>query len=123
MMKQIVVLVFVASLLGCAKKQPSQQAGVVTRVGFLAEEVMQHPIVAGGLEEKQEQFYFDIGEKPKSMNQIIVVYPVGMKIPTAIGRKIELTGTIESISFKGGKVGNAGYSNDVLTLQGWKYMK
>lgn len=121
-MKQIAILGFAMFLAGCVTDQPTPQADVVTRVGFLAEQVMQHPIVAGGLEKKQDQFYFDIGDKPGSMNQIIVVYPVGMKIPTEIGRKVELTGTIESISFKGGKVGNSGYSNDILTLQSWRYL-
>ena len=45
-----------------------------------------------------------------------------MKIPTELGRKIELTGTLESISFTGGKVGESRYSNDILTLHNWRYL-
>lgn len=96
---------------------------VVTRVGYLAEDVMQHPLMAApsldGSEEEAE-FYFDIGEKPRSMRQIIVVHPAKMRIPTERGRKIELKGTADRISFTGSKVGKAGYENEVFHLQSWK---
>lgn len=97
---------------------------VVTRVGFLAVDILQHPIMAtpsidGSVEEAE--FYFDVGDKPDPGRQIIVVHPKTMRIPTEQGRKIELKGTADRISFKGGKVGNAGYENEVFHLQSWKY--
>ena len=114
-MKQIFILFLAASLLGCQ----TEQSDVVTRVGFLAEQIMQHPILPSG---QQDQFYFDVGDEPGSMNQIIVIYPAGMEIPTETGRRVELTGIIESISFTDGKVGDAGYSNEALTLHKWRYL-
>jgi len=97
---------------------------VVTRTGHLAVDVMQHPIMASpsidGSDEEAE-FYFDVGDKPGSGNQIIVVHPKEVNIPTEQGRKIELKGTAARISFKGGKVGNAGYENEVFHLQSWRY--
>jgi hypothetical protein len=99
---------------------------VVSRIGFLSEQVSQHPIVAtpsiDGTEQKA-QFYFDVGEKPGTMNQIIVVYPVTIKIPTEQGRKIELTGQADRISITGGKVGTSRYENEVFRLQSWKYVE
>ena len=96
---------------------------VVIRVGYLAEDVMQHPIVAGPpIEKGGGQFYFDIGDKPRSMKQIIVVYADKMKIPTERRRKIELKGTADHISFTGGKVRNSGYENEVFQLQSWRYV-
>ena len=122
-MKRIATVLLAATLAGCATENLKPQADVVARVGFLAEQVMQHPIVTIALPgEEQDQFYFDLGDKPGSVKQIIVVYPLGMKIPTELGRKIELTGTLESISFTGGKVGESVYSNDILTLHNWRYL-
>jgi hypothetical protein len=99
-------------------------SNVVTRVGFLSEEVMQHPILAhpslNG--EEESQFYFDIGDKPNSMRQIIVVHPAGTNVPTERGRKIELKGTSDRISFSGGKVGRSTYENEVFHLQSWRYL-
>lgn len=57
------------------------------------------------------------------MNQIIVVYPAKMKIPTEQGRKIGLTGTTDRISITGGKVGKSRYENEVFRLQSWKYVE
>lgn len=102
------------------------ETNVVIRIGFLSEQVSQHPIVAAPSidgTEKEAQFYFDIGEKPGTMNQIIVVYPVKTKIPTEQGRKIELKGTADRISITGGKVGNSRYENEVFHLQSWKYVE
>jgi hypothetical protein len=98
---------------------------VVVRIGFLAEDVMQHPIIAEPSlgSEEQKQFNFDVGQKSDSMRQIIVVYPSKMKIPTEKGRKIELKGTADHISFKGGKGGKTGYENEVFNLQLWKYLE
>jgi hypothetical protein len=123
MMKYIMILMLAAVIAGCTTDKSAMPPDSIHRIGFLAKDIMQHPIVAGGLEEKQDQFYFDLEDGPWEKGQIIVVYPVGMKIPTETGRRIKLTGSIEHISFKGGKVGNAGYSNDVFTLQSWKYLK
>jgi|GEM_PF-3167836 len=96
---------------------------VVSRIGFLSEQVSQHPIVPSiDGTEQEAQFYFDVGEKPGTMNQIIVVYPVTMKIPTEQGRKIELTGQADRISITGGKVGNSRYENEVFRLQSWKFV-
>jgi hypothetical protein len=99
---------------------------IVTRTGYLAMDVMQHPLMAAqsidGREEEGE-FYFDVGDKHGSGNQIIVVHPKKMKIPTEQGRKIELKGTADKISFQGGKVGNAGYENEVFHVQSWKYLE
>lgn len=99
---------------------------VVTRTGFLAVDVLQHPIMAtpsiDGSEEEAE-FYFDVGDTSDPGRQIIVVHPKSMKIPTERGRKIELKGTADRIAFKGGKVGNAGYGNELFHLHSWKYLE
>lgn len=123
MIKYIKILVLAAVITGCTTDKSTMPPDSVIRIGFLAEEITQHPIVASGIEERQDQFYFDLEDGPWEKGQIIVVYPVGMKIPTETGRRVKLTGSVEHISFKGGKVGNAGYSNDVFTLQSWKYMR
>lgn len=119
-MKQIIIF-FMAVMTGCTSHPPATQTDIVTRVGFLAELIMQHPIVVSSTHEKQ--FYFDLGERPRSMHQIIVIYPIGMEIPTDSSRQIELTGTIRHISLKGGKVGDGRYSNDILTLKSWQYLE
>ena len=123
MTKYIMLLVLSAVLAGCTTWKSAMPSDSIIRIGFLAEEIMQHPIVAGGLDEEQDQFYFDLEDGPWEKGQIIVVYPMGMKIPTEVGRRIKLIGTIEHISFTGGKVGDARYSNDVFTLQKWQYLK
>ena len=99
-------------------------SNVVVRVGFLAKEVTQHPILAepSWNGEGESQFYFDAGERPVS-TQIIVVHPAKMKIPTDRGRKIELKGTADRISFTGGKVGESRYENEVFHLQSWRYLE
>jgi hypothetical protein len=117
------VFMLSAVVAGCTTTKSEMPSDSIIRIGFLAEEVMQHPIVAGGLAEKPDQFYFDLEDGPWERGQIIVVYPMEMKIPTEVGRRIKLIGSVEHISFKGGKVGDAGYSNDVFTLQSWKYLK
>jgi hypothetical protein len=91
----------------------------VTRVGYLPEFVGQHPIMAPIT---HDQFYFDIGEKPGSFNQIIVVYPKDMKIPTEEGRKIELKGLESSFSLGGKRGTKEGYGNRLLHLRSWKYV-
>lgn len=99
---------------------------VAIRIGFLSEQVSQHPIVAAPSidgTEQEAQFYFDVGEKPGTMNQIVVVYPVSMKIPTEQGHKIELTGKADRISITGGKVGNSRYENEAFRLHSWKYVE
>ena len=99
---------------------------VVTRVGYLAEDIMQHPVMTVPSidgSKGEAQFYFDIGEKPMQTHQIIVVHPLKLNIPTERGRKIELKGTVDRISFKGGKAGNTGYENEVFHLQSWRYLR
>ena len=104
---------------------------VVTRIGFLAEEVGQHPIIGPSafLEESSkvivkeiEQFYFNVGNKPNANRQIIVTYPPDMKIPNILGRKIELRGTLDSIDLGGEPGTKASYGNEVLQLESWKYL-
>ncbi len=109
---------------GFASASPQDETNLVTRVGFLAEDVLQHPIVPGSLfEPEQSQFYFDVGAQSNVMQQIIVTYAVGTKIPSEHGRKIELTG-ISSIFTVGGKPHTKGeYSNEVISLRKWKYLK
>ena len=105
------------------KETPAPGDGV-TRVGFLAEMQLQHPIVSGGgPESTTDQFYFDLGDEPRSMNQIIVVHPVAIEPPRERGRKIELSGSVEEFSFEGGGVGKMGYRNEVLTLRSWRYLE
>ena len=123
MTKYIMVFMLAAVIAGCTTDKSAMPSDSIIRIGFLAEEVMQHPIIAGDLEDEQDQFYFDLEDGPWEKGQIIVVYPVGMKIPTKTGQRIKLTGSVEHISFEGGKVGNARYSNEVFTLQSWKYLK
>jgi hypothetical protein len=99
---------------------------LVTRVGFLSDFVMQHPVLSGPSiedEDSSRQFYFDLGEKPNSMNQIIVVHPTKMSVPTDKKMKIELKGTSDQISFSGGKVGESTYRNEVFQLHSWKYLE
>jgi hypothetical protein len=91
-----------------------------TRVGYLPEFVGQHPIMAPM--STHDQFYFDIGEKPGSFNQIIVAYPKDMKIPTEEGRKIELKGLESSFSLGGKRGTKEGYGNRLLHLRSWKYV-
>lgn len=91
-----------------------------TRVGYLPEFVGQHPIEARPGTE--DQFYFDIGEKPRSNIQIIVTHPADMKIPTEHGRKIELKGIAESFSLGGEPGTKSGYGNTNLRLRSWKYV-
>ena len=92
----------------------------VTRVGYLPEFVLQHPIMAPM--STHDQFYFDIGEKPGSFNQIIVVYPKDMKILPEEGRKIELKGLESSFSLGGKRGTKEGYGNRLLDLRSWKYV-
>jgi len=113
------------------KPNGKEEKKVVARIGFLAEEVGQHPVIgpsafldeSGKVIVKEiKQFYFNVGEKRGSNRQIIVTYPPDMKIPTIPGRKIELRGTLDSIDL-GGEPGTKGsYGNDVLRLQSWKYL-
>jgi hypothetical protein len=136
-MKQVITLIVMSIVMSASvmaepltKLDPKTKTyfvgtNVVIRIGFLAEEVSQHPIVvAPSIDgtEQEAQFYFDVGEKPGTMNQIIVVYPVKMKIPTERGRKIELKGTADRISLTGGKVGTSRYENEVFHLQSWQYL-
>jgi hypothetical protein len=123
-MKRITIVLFAALLAGCVTNRPTSQDNVVTRIGFLAEEIMQHPNIAIEISQAvSEQFYLDLGNKPRSIKQIIVVYPVGMKIPSEIQRKIELKGTVRTVVF-GGKPGSkSSYKNEVLSLHSWKYLK
>jgi len=113
------------------KPNGKEKKKVVARIGFLAEEVGQHPVIgpsafldeSGKVIVKEiKQFYFNVGEKRGSNRQIIVTYPPDMKVPTIPGRKIELRGTLDSIDL-GGEPGTKGsYGNDVLRLQSWKYL-
>ena len=111
-------------LAGCTTEAPDPQSEVVTRIGNIPEDVMQHPIVAESLSgEKQDQFYFDVDDRLNPVRQIIVVYPDGMAIPSEPGRKIELKGTISTFAV-GGETGTRGeYKNEVLNLHNWKYLK
>ncbi len=131
-MKRIAIILLAALLTGCATDQPDKKNHTVTRIGFLAESVMQHPISLPSLVETQsgkitirqlEQFYFDIGERANPAYQIVVTYRPGMKIPSERGRKIELTGTVSTIDV-GGPPGTKGeYKNEALTLHSWKYLE
>ena len=96
---------------------------ITTRIGFLADNVMQHPLMFEPLTGKrQPQFYFDVGDNSNSMNQIIVTYPDGMAIPTEHGKKIELKGTGTTISLGGKPKTKGSYSNGVLALESWRYV-
>lgn len=117
--KKIFLLVILAFLIGCVTKKTDDN-NVVTRVGFLSTQIMQHPIVSSPMN-KQKQFYFDIGEKPNSQKQIIIVYKEGMEIPRERGKKIELKGIESNISL-GGKTGKNTYKNKKITLKSWKYL-
>ena len=111
-------------LAGCTTETPESQNEVVTRIGNLPEDVMQHPIVAESLSgEKQDQFYFDVDDRKNPVRQIIVVYPDGMAIPTESGRKIKLKGTVSTFAV-GGVPGTRGeYTNEVLDLRNWEYLE
>ena len=102
---------------------------LVTRIGFLAEALGQHIGPSAFLDdtgkvivEEIEQFYFNVGERRGSSHQIIITHPPKMKIPAIPGRKVELIGTLDSISL-GGEEGTKGsYGNEVLRLKSWKYL-
>ena len=127
------MLALVACLTGCTSTpKPEVEGNLVTRVGFLAESVLQHPVIlfsppvedhSGKIRvEKVEQFYFDLGQTPKSMRQIVVTYRPGSSVPAERCRKIELKGT-STIHSVGGKPGTKGeYKNEVLHLYSWKYL-
>jgi len=86
---------------------------------------MQHPLDVAfdsRMMKPMSQFYFDVGDKTGTMNQIIVTYPDGMAIPTEHGRKIELKGTATAISLGGKPKTKGSYSNEVLALESWRYL-
>jgi len=103
-----------------------EKENVVIRTGFLPEFVMQHPsgVVFDPVKLKpMKEFYFDVGDDPRSMRQIIVAYPDGMKTPSEHGRKIVLRGTVSTIKLGGEPRTKGAYSNEVLTLKSWEYSK
>ncbi len=120
-MKNVIIFAFMTFILGCSSTKTKQEDGIVILVGYIPNFVMQHPIVTDGFN-NQDQFYFDVDEKQNSTGQIIVVYDIRTEIPKEKRRKIEITGTLRSISFSGGKVGKSTYSNNILTLKNWKYL-
>lgn len=83
---------------------------------------MQQPIVAFPDEDKRDQFYFNVGDKPQADSQIIVTYPVGMRIPTKLKRRIELLGSVRILDLGGDPRTKQGYKNEVLSLHSWKYI-
>jgi len=124
MKNKIFTALLAVFLTGCAAEQPEPQNVVVTRIGNLSEDILQHPIVAEpSFVKNRDQFYFDVDDSLTPMRQIIVVYPVGMAIPTERGRKIKLKGTVSTFGV-GGELGSKGeYKNEVFNLRNWKYMK
>ena len=119
----IAVVALLLFFVGCMDQAPLV-GEPITRVGFLAEMELQHPIISGGvLKTSTGQFYFDLGDEPGSMNQIIVLYSVKMAVPTERGRRIELSGSVEELSFEGGREGKMSYRNEVLTLRSWRYLE
>jgi len=124
MKNKIFTAMLAVFLAGCTIEQPDPQNEVVTRIGILPEDVMQHPIVTEPLfGENLDQFYFDVDDSLNPMRQIIVVYPVGMTIPTERGRKIKLKGTVSTFAVGGGTGSKGEYKNEVLNLHNWKYSK
>lgn len=123
-MSRFFVLLFAAAVVACtAPQQAMAGPEAVRRVGFLAREAVQHPVVPGDLDKPQGQFYFDLGDKPgASKGQIVVVHPAGMKVPGKFNRKIELRGTVGHFSLNGRKRTKGEYSNEVLTLRSWRYL-
>lgn len=118
-MRTLLLVLLLVSVTGLFAEPKAEET---KRVGYLAEQIQQHPIVTSPLA-KQKQFYFDVGEKPGSGKQIIVVYPEKMNIPTEKGRQLELSGTVQEISL-GGKPGTKrSYKNEVLTLKRWRYLE
>ena len=100
------------------ERVPEKAITTVTLRGYLPSFEMQHPIIY------DNQLYFDeYNEKGNMVSQNIVVYDDGLTPPSDRGRPIELKGTPEKVSL-GGKPGTKGsYSNTILKVRSWKYLK
>lgn len=116
---------------GPAKKPKAAQA---TWTGYLASPkapksagprfAMQHPIVTGPPmpgQPRRRQVYFNVLKKGKFAFQAILLWAPGIKTPTALQRKLEITGTSRRIS-AGGKVGKRSYRGTVIRATAWKYV-
>jgi len=109
--------------LGCAATPEAPRAEQVTRTGYLARDVLQHPVQFDPeTGRREDQFYFDLGAAPKSMRQIIVVNRSGTPPPKESGRKIELTGVVERIECRAKGPPDSRYENEVLYLRSWRYV-
>lgn len=120
----LAIFIFAFVLVGCngesnksADKTANKKEAAGVRVGTLAKEVMQHPLIAPpGF----SQFYFDI---KGTSRQIIVVFKEGMQIPTDPGKTVKLKGKIGRVSLGGKRGTPQSYSNETLTLESWQYTK
>ena len=100
------------------ERAPEEEKGKMTLRGYLPTFEMQHPLIY------DNQTYFDRYDKDGNMvGQNIVVYENGLTPPSDKSRPIELRGKPEKVSL-GGRPGTRGsYSNTILKVKSWEYLK
>ena len=114
-MTRLLLLASLLLLQSCISQKPS--ATQTMRVGYLASEVMEHPVIS------DRDDYLDLyDQQGEWRKQIIIVFADALAAPTDRNRPIELKGTLDHIDL-GGEPGTRGaYANDVLYVDTWRYL-
>jgi hypothetical protein len=105
------------------EKNKHENLNLVTRVGFLPTQEDQHPLIVGSVFREGQQGYLDLFEGGKRTKQIIVVYPVKMKMPEEKNHQIEIKGKLHSFNFGKPSQGlhKMTYENEAIEVLEWRY--
>ena len=94
---------------------------IVVRVGYLPEEIQQHPIDPDTFLGGWTQGYLDLVDKGHRVRQIVVLYPKGTPRPDQAGRLVEVIGITKQVDL-GGEAGKNSYKNELIHVKNWQYL-
>jgi hypothetical protein len=103
----------------------TNETNLVRRIGMLPQSAGQQPAVVGsdiGLPDGK-QASLELIQNGKRTQQIVVIYPKNMAMPTETNKLVEVQGVLHELGTTKGNGPNKAFQYEVLAVESWKYIE